>query len=417
MGACPPTPPFSGAQVCSLSAKLGSMRKPLLALTAAAFGIGTSEFIIVGLLPTLASDFSVSIPRAGILVTAYALSVTLGSPLVALALGRVDRKSSLLLLMGLFALGNTCCALAPSYGFLMAARILTALCHGAFFGIGSIVAANLVPRHERGQAIALMFTGLTLANILGVPAGTALGLRLGWRAAFWSIVPIGVVAIGLLWKLIPHQPGAPTPLRRELHQVLKPPVLLVLGISTLSSVSLFCVFTYISPMLAQITHLSPDTITWALVLFGVGITLGNLLGGRLGDWRQMTSIIGAYSVLTLVLLALPALFVHSVTAMFGVFLWGLVHFAGGVPLQTRVVEKARGANLASTLNQSAFNFGNALGASLGGILLTRGVGYRSLPYAAAIVAVVTVLLSLVALWVQKKYPNQSTTEFIVGDLA
>ncbi len=387
------------------------MRKPLLALTAAAFGIGTSEFIIVGLLPTLAHDFSVSIPKAGILVTAYALSVTIGSPVVALALGRVDRKTSLLLLMGMFALGNTLCALAPSYGLLIGARILTALCHGAFFGIGSVVAANLVPRQERAQAIALMFTGLTLANILGVPAGTALGLRLGWRAAFWALVPIGLVAIGLLWRLIPHQPAQPTPLRGELHQVLKAPVLLVLGISTLSSVSLFCVFTYVSPMLAGITHLSPDAVTWALVAFGTGITVGNLLGGRLGDWRQMGTVIGAFTTLTVVLVLLPLLLIRPAWAMVGVFVWGLVHFSGGIPLQTRVVEKAKGANLASTLNQSAFNLGNALGASLGGILLTRGLGYGVLPYASAAVAVVATLLSLVALWVERKYPHESSTDF------
>ncbi len=378
------------------------MRKPLLALTAAAFGIGTSEFIIVGLLPTLAGDFHISIPLAGTLVTAYALSVTFGSPFVALALGRLDRKRSLLLLMGMFAAGNTLCALAPGFHLLLVARILTALCHGAFFGIGSVVAVNLVPKHERAQAIALMFTGLTLANILGVPAGTALGLRFGWRATFWALVPLGLLAIVALWRLIPHQPAEPTPIRHELRAVLRLPVILVLLISTLSSVSLFCVLTYIAPMLETVTHLSPGTVTWVLVLFGAGITVGNLLGGRLSDWRQMPSILGGFGLLALVLFAMPFTLPHAVPAMIVVFLWGLVHFAAGAPLQPRIVEQANGANLAATLNQSAFNLGNALGATLGGILLTAGVAYRTLPTVAGAVAVLTLLVGCLTHMVERR---------------
>ena len=308
------------------------MRKPLLALAVSAFGIGTSEFIIMGLLPDLAHSFQVSIPKTGILVSGYALSVTLGSPLVALALSHMDRKRALLILMGMFLVGNALCALAPTFLLLLCARILTALCHGAFFGIGSIVASHLVPRSERAQAIALMFSGLTLANVLGVPAGTALGQAFGWRFAFWALVPIGLIAgLGLL-RMVPSQPAEKMHLKHEFHAVLRPQVQLVLALSTLSSVSLFCVFTYIAPILEQVTHLSPGAVTKVLVVFGVGITLGNLLGGRLADWKQMPVIIGGIVLLIAVFLAMPLLEPTVIPAVTMVFVWGSIHFAAGAPL-------------------------------------------------------------------------------------
>ena len=365
------------------------MRKPLLALAISAFGIGTSEYVILGLLPDLAQSFHVSIPRAGILVTGYALSVTFGSPLIALALSGMNRKHALLVLMGIFVVGNALCAIAPSYLLLLFARILTALCHGAFFGIGSVVASNLVPRWERAQAIALMFAGLTLANVLGVPLGTALGQSLGWRFAFWALVPIGVIAgAGLLW-LVPSQPAEVMHVRHELRAVLRPQVQLVLALSTLSSVSLFCVFTYIAPILENVTHFSPHAVTWVLVLFGIGITLGNLLGGRLSDWKQMPAILAVMLLLIAIFLLLPFVEPYREATAIMVFVWGMVHFAAGPPLQTRIVDQAKGApNLASTLNQGAFNLGNALGASLGGLVLTAGFGYRKLSFASAAIACV-----------------------------
>jgi len=373
------------------------MRKSILALTTSAFGIGTSEFIIMGLLPDLARSFSVSIPKAGLLVSAYAISVTVGSPLVALALSRVERKRSLVLLMGIFVLGNFACALAPTFGFLLAARILTALCHGAFFGTGSIVATNLVPKEKRSQAIAMMFSGLTLANVLGVPAGTALGHAFGWRYSFVALLPVGILAILGLIFFVPEQASEPVRLRHELNTVLKPKVQVVLALSTLSSVSLFTVFTYIAPMLGSVTHLHPNAITWVLVLFGAGITIGNLVGGKLSDWRQMTTILGGMALVMLVLLVMPFVEPHAIPIAITVFVWGLVHFAAAVPLQARIVEKARAApNLASTLNQGAFNLGNALGASLGGLVLTAGYSYRSLPFVGAGIIVLVLLLALAA---------------------
>ena len=363
------------------------MRKPLLALAVAAFGIGTTEFIIMGLLPNLAHDFNVSIPRAGTLVSAYALAVTIGSPLLVLALAKVDRKRALILLMSLFVLGNTACALAPTFGLLLCARILTALMHGSFFGIGSIVAANVVPREQRASAVAIMFSGLTLANVLGVPAGTALGQAYGWRAAFWAIVPIGVIAAAGVWRMVPHQHAEPVHVMRELRSVARKEVMLVLSTSVLSSTAMFCVLTYITPILEVVTHISPHGVTGVLVAFGVAITIGNLMGGVIADRYGITSVVVGFVILVGLFLLFPLAERHVGTCVAAIAVWGALHFAVGAPLQTRVVDQAQGAqNLASTLNQGAFNLGNALGATLGAGVLTSGFGYSDLAYASAFVA-------------------------------
>lgn len=369
------------------------MQKSILALTTAAFGIGTTEFIIMGLLPDLARDFHVTIPKAGILVSGYALSVTLGSPFVALALSRMERRIALVLLMGIFVLGNLMCSLAPTFGLMLAARIATALCHGAFFGAASIVAAKLVPPNQRVQAITLMFSGLTLANIVGVPAGTALGHAFGWRWTFVCIAPIGVLAMIGIVAWVPKMAAERVVLSHEFATVMKPKVQLVLALSTISSVSLFTIYTYIAPMLSTVTHMAPHGITWVLVLFGVGITVGNLVGGKLGDWKQMPTIIAGCVAVFTILLVMPAAEPHAWAIASVVLLWGALHFVAIAPLQARIVYKARRApNLASTLNQGAFNMGNAIGASLGGLALTWGFGYRALPwFGAGIMAIVIVM--------------------------
>ena len=375
-----------------------------MALAVAAFGIGTSEFIIMGLLPNLADDFHVSIPKAGALVTGYALSVTLGAPLVAVATARLERKIALLLLMGVFTLGNLACAIAPGYNLLCAARVLTALCHGAFFGIGSVVAASLVPRNQRAQAIALMFSGLTLANVLGVPAGTALGQALGWRAAFWAIVPIGLAAATALFFLVPHQPRGATGLLHEFRVLRQPQVILVMLMSVLTSASLFCVFTYVAPTLETITHISPHGVTLTLLLFGVGITIGNLAGGSLSDWRPMAFMVGSLVALVVCLVVLYFSEPFAIPAVAMILIWGAIQFAAGAPLQSRIVDHASAApNLASTLNQGAFNLGNATGASLGGIMLTAGFGYRTLPFASIALTLVTLVLALCAVRLDRRH--------------
>lgn len=357
----------------------------LIALVIASFGIGTTEFVIMGLLPNVASDLHVSIPIAGLLIGGYALGVTFASPVMAILMSRMAQKTALLALLGIFTFGNLLCAWAPTFGLLMAARLLTALCHGTFFGIGSVVATTLVPPAQRARAVAVLFSGLTLANILGVPAGTALGQWAGWRMSFLAIVPIGILAFVAVFRWLPQQPlEAGEPFTRQLRVLSKPAVLLPMLVSTLLSASLFATFTYIAPLLQIVSGISPHGVTLVLLLFGIGITAGNLMGGRLADWRQLTSILTLTSGLVVVLLVFAGVASSPITAAVAVTGWGLVHFACGAPLQMRVVDAAREAPaLASTINQSAFNLGNALGALLGAQALGAGLPYAQLPLLSA----------------------------------
>jgi DHA1 family inner membrane transport protein len=375
-----------------------SPRHALLALAMASFGIGTTEFVIMGLLPDVARDLSATIPQAGLLVTGYALGVAFGAPILAVATARLDRRRALLLLIAIFILGNALCALAPSYALLMGARIVTALCHGAFFGLGAVVAAEVVPPQKKVQAVALMFTGLTLANVLGVPFGTALGQAAGWRTTFWAVVGIGVVAAAALYAWLPRGiTPAGEGLMQEARTLGRAQVLLAMLLSVLASASLFSVFTYITPILERVSGDSPHQVTWALLLLGLGLTIGNLVGGRLGDWRLMPSVIGVFTLLVLVLASftvtdhLPRLSVATL------FVWGAVAFALVSPLQMRVVNEALGApNLASTLNQGAFNLGNAAGAFAGDLALTHGLSYGNVPWIGAGLAAAGLGIALVS---------------------
>jgi MFS transporter, DHA1 family, inner membrane transport protein len=358
-----------------------SVRLPLLALALASFGIGTTEFVIMGLLPNVAHDLSVTIPQAGLLVTGYALGVAFGAPVLAAATAGLDRRLALLLLIGIFILGNFLCALAPSYALLMGARIVTAFSHGAFFGLGAVVAAQVVAPQKRAQAIALMFTGLTLANVLGVPLGTALGQAAGWRATFWVVVGIGIVAAMALYAWLPRGIAATGPgLLQEARTLGRRQVLLAMLISVFASASLFSVFTYITPILENVTGESPHQVTWVLLLLGAGLTVGNFAGGWLGDWRLMPSVIGVF-VLLIGVLALLSVTDHMPwLALATIFVWGTAAFALVSPLQMRVVNEASGApNLASTLNQGAFNLGNAAGAFAGDVALSDGLAYANIP--------------------------------------
>jgi DHA1 family inner membrane transport protein len=370
--------------------------KPILALAAASFGIGTTEFVIMGLLPDVAGSFGVTIPQAGYLVSGYAMGVVVGAPLVAMATASLPRKTALLALMAVFIIGNLGCALAPTYWLLMAARIVTAFSHGAFFGIGAVVARDLVPREQRIQAVSLMFAGLTLANVLGVPFGTALGQFAGWRAAFWAVVVIGLIAGTAIIRSVPSGlPGTSGGLGREFRALGRWPVLLPMLISTIASVSMFSLFTYITPLLEDVSGFTPHGVTGALLAIGVGLTIGNLIGGRLADRNLIGTVIGAFAGVMLVLVLL-ALAIHSaIPTLILLILWGGLAFALVSPLQIWVVDAATDApNLASTLNQGAFNLGNAVGAWVGGAALNAGMHYAHLPYVGAAVAAVALALTL-----------------------
>lgn len=275
----------------------------LLALTIGAFGIGTTEFVIMGLLQQVAAGLGVSLTAAGLLISGYALGVFVGAPVLTLASARWPRKAVLVALMLVFTLGNIACALAPDYTSLMIARVLTSLAHGTFFGVGAVVATSLVAPERRASAISLMFAGLTVATLLGVPAGAWLGLQLGWRATFWAVAVIGVLATAAVALWVPAAAGAapPVPWRQEVRVLARGQVLLALAMTVMGYAGVFAVFTYIQPLLVQVTGFAQAAVSPVLLVFGVGMIVGNLLGGRLADRRPTATLLGTLAALVVVL--------------------------------------------------------------------------------------------------------------------
>jgi len=369
----------------------------LMILALSAFAIGTTEFVIMGLLPDVAQDLGVTIPGAGWLVTGYALGVAIGAPFMALATARLPRKAALVTLMGVFIVGNLLCAIAVDYDLLMFARVVTALCHGAFFGIGSVVAASLVPANRRASAVALMFTGLTLANVLGVPLGTALGQAAGWRSTFWAVTGIGVIAlIGLVRYLPLQRQEEKVDMRAELAALKGAGIWLSLSMTVLFSASMFALFTYVAPLLGDVTGVSPRGVTWTLLLIGLGLTLGNILGGKLADRRLGATLVGVFAAMAVVSTALSWTSNALVPAEITLFLWATAAFAAVPALQVNVVTYGKAApNLVSTLNIGAFNLGNALGAWTGGSVIAHGFGLTRVPLAAAALAVLALIVTLI----------------------
>ena len=380
------------------------MGLPLLSLSIAAFGIGMTEFIIMGLLPELSADLQVSIPRAGLLVSGYALGVVLGAPIMALATARAPRRPVLIALMGLFLIGNIACALAPGFGWLMAARVLTAFAHAAFFGLGAVVATQVVPPGRQARAIAMMFMGLTLANVLGVPIGTAIGQVTGWRSTFWGVAAIGGLAMLALHLWLPRNLArGGGGIIAEFRAMARPQVQLAMLISVLTSAAMFAVFTYIAPTLQAVTGITGQGISAVLLVVGLGMTIGNLLGGRLGDWKLMPMVIALLLIAAGVMVVMSSVLAVPAAAVAAILAWAIAVSSIGTPMQMRVIQMAPGApNLASTVNQGAFNLGNATGAWISGMALTHGATYPMLPLIAAGIAVVAAGFAALSLLMERR---------------
>lgn len=362
----------------------------LLILALSSFAIGTTEFVIMGLLPEVAADLSVSIPQAGWLVTGYALAVAIGAPVMAISTAKLKRRTALIALMAFFIAGNLLCALASDYWVLMIARVVTALCHGAFFGIGSVVAAGLVAEDRKARAVALMFTGLTLANVLGVPLGTAIGQAYGWRATFVIVTVIGIVTISGLIVILPkdrqQENGS---ILREIAALRNGRLWLALSTTVFFAASMFALFTYIAPLLRDITGVSPEGVTWTLFLIGLGLTIGNLVGGKLADWRLGATLAGVFAAIAITSIAFSYTSRFFIPAEITLFLWAMASFAAVPALQVGVVGYGKDApNLVSTINIGAFNTGNALGAWVGGLVIDAGFDLTRVPLAAALMALI-----------------------------
>ena len=376
------------------------------ALTDGALGIRLTEYVIMGLLLQVSADLGISIPQAGLLMTGYALGVFVGAPILTIATRRLPRKTTLLALMAIFTVGNIAAALAPTYGLLMAARIVTALAHGTFFGVGSLVAVSLAPPQRKAAAIAVMFTGLTLATLRGDPFGSWLGLAFGWRSTFWAVGAVGVVAFAVLALLVPRAGEAvePAPLREEFAVLARPQVQIGLLMTVLGFGGVFAVFTYIQPILTELAGYSKTAVSPILLVFGAGLVGGNLAGGRWADKALGPALLGSLTLLSLVLAAAGLAFHDRIGAVIAAFLLGAAAFATVAPLQMRVLQQAGGAgqSLASSLNIAAFNLGNAFGAWLGGAVIAHGPGLSAVPLIAAGVPLSALALAALSLSIERR---------------
>ncbi|MFE4970200.1 MFS transporter [Streptomyces sp. NPDC056660] len=372
----------------------------LVALALGGFGIGLTEFLIAGLLPQVASGFSVSEGTAGWLISGYALSVAVGAIALTAATTRLPRKHVLVGLMALFVVGNLLSAIAPAYSVLLLGRIIAALCHGSFFGIGSLVARGLVAPERKSRAVAVMFAGLTLANVLGVPFGALVGERWGWRAAFWAVTAIGVLALAGIIALVPGRAaagdGASAGLRDQFRALRSWQVWLTLTATALGYGGMFGAFSYIAYTFTEVSGFSAAAVPWLLMLYGAGLVVGNLIGGRAADRDRDRALVLALVGLTVTLAVFGLLAGSAVASVVLVFLMGVAGFAAVPGMITRVTDAAHGAALAASANVSASNVGNALGAWLGGLAITAGLGYRAPLYTGAALTLTSVIVMLVA---------------------
>ena len=382
------------------------VRRALLSLSVGGFAIGTGEFVMMGLLPQVASDLSVSIPRAGQLISAYALGVVVGAPLLTAASVRYPRKTVLMVLMGWFAAGNLLSALAPSFDLVLLARFVTGLPHGAFFGAGAVVAGSLVDRSRSNSAIAMMFTGLTVANIVGVPLTTVLGQHAGWRMVYALVGVIAALAVLAVALAVPKSAGPveQPSLRVELRAFAKLEVWLVLALVMLGGGGLFATFSYITPMMTHEAGYADSSMIWLLMLFGIGMTVGNLAGARLADRNPSRTLLLSMVAQIAVAAAFLVADHNRVAAAVAIFLFPLTAMAGLPTLQGRIIALAGGApNLAAASLQAAFNIANSIGAYLGGLAIAGGFGYGSPNAVAALLGVVGLAFAALSVRVERSH--------------
>jgi DHA1 family inner membrane transport protein len=386
----------------------------LIALALGGFGIGLTEFVIMGLLPEVAADFQVSEATAGWLISGYALAVVVGALVLTAAVTRFERKPVLAVLLVLFIAGNLVSAIAPDYGMMMLGRIIAALAHGAFFGIGAVVAADMVAPTKKAGAIAIMFTGLTAANVLGVPFGTMLGQAAGWRSTFWAITVIGVIALAGILTLVPktgHGDTTPGTLRSELRAFRSGQVWLSILVTILGYGGMFGAFTYIAFTLTEVSGFAASTVPWLLIVFGVGLFVGNTIGGKAADRSVDRTLVVVLSVLVVVLVGFALTAGNQVLTIASIVLMGGFGFATVPGLQMRVMKYASSApTLASGANIGAFNVGNALGAWLGGVTITAGLGYTSPIWAGAGITLLGLAVMIIAAVGAKRAVQQADAD-------
>lgn len=398
----PPSSESTGGTEASSPSTAATRRKAalaLLALSVGGFGIGLTEFVIAGLLTEVAGDLGVSLSQAGHLVGVYALAVVPGALVITPFLMRRPPKSALVLLLGFFVVGNVLSAWAPSYEVMLTGRIVAALAHGGYFGIGAVLASSLVPSSKRASAVAALFAGLTIANVLGVPAGALIGQQFGWRMVFWIISVLGVMALAGLIVLVPRTDPEQDqlPVGQQFRALARPQVLASLLTTALVFGGMFGVFTYIEPLLREVTGYSAAAVPWLLVIFGAGLFAGNILGGKAADKNPDNAVLVLSILLPVVILALGAVTGMPVAVAVLLFLLGLVGFATVPGLQARVMRHAHGAaTLASATNIAAFNVGNTVGVSLAGSAIAAGWGLRSPTLTGAALTLIGLALILTA---------------------
>jgi len=378
----------------------------LFALAIGAFGIGLTEFVIAGILPQIATEFDISIPSAGLMATSYALGVFIGAPLMTVLGSRMPRKAMLITLAIIFTLGNVVTAVAPTLAVAVTGRVITSFNHGAFFGIGSIIAASLVAPGRQASAIAFMFSGLTLANLVGVPVGTWLAQTFSWRVVFWGIAGIGLITITSIALLVPHlAKGKVIALRTELRAFFDPQVVLVMGITVFGPAAFFTSITYIAPMMIEEAGFSASGVAWLMVLFGLGLAVGNWVGGRFADRSLFGTLFVTLAAQGIVLLIFWAGIENPVIAGASVFLMAAFGFATVSPIQKLVMDRASNAGaptMAASVNIGMFNLGNALGAWAGGATIAAGFGLVSPNWAGAILSFIALGLAFIAWQLSQK---------------